>query len=155
MKQTVKSKRAPITGLGMIANDAASLGTKAKTIRIAPQANPIRRLVAPVAMDRPTLALEVDCPIVPTPPDNITPQASARMPLLIDFISARFHSASLIFWQVVKSPTALSDEANAVTRKGTSNAPLNDQDSAGKDGRARREARSKRRKCSSVTRPLA
>src|SRR5215510_3866737 len=97
MKQTVKSSRAPITGLGMIANDAASLGTKAKPIRIPPQANPIRRLVAPVAIDRPTLALEVDCPIIPTPPDNITPQASARMPPLIDFISGLFHSASFTF----------------------------------------------------------
>src|SRR5215470_10121094 len=147
MKQTVKNKRAPITGLGMIANNTASLGTKAKTIRIAPQANPIRRLVAPVAMDRPTLALEVDCPMVPTPPDNITPQASARMPPLIDVISGLFHSASFTFWHVVKSPTALSDEANAVTRKGTNSPTLKDQPSPVKDGRASREACSKRYKC--------
>src|SRR4029450_6254224 len=155
MKLAAKNRRAPITGLGMIANNTASLGTKAKTTRIAPQANPIRRLVAPVAMERPTLAVEGDCPMFPTPPDNRTPHASARMPPLIDFISGLFHSASFTFWHVVKSPTALSDEANAVIRKGTSNAPLKDQPSPGKDGRARREACSKRRKCSSVTRPLA
>src|SRR5262245_11167392 len=148
MKQTVKSKRAPITGLGMIANDAASLGTKSNTIRIPPQANPIRRLVAPVAMDRPTLALEVDCPIIPTPPDNITPHASARMPPLIDCMSGRFHSVSLIFWQVVRSPTALSVEAKTVTRKGKISAPLKDHPSWKKDGREMREACFKRRRCS-------
>src|SRR5215471_15858394 len=155
MKQTVKNKRAPITGFGMIANNTASLGTKAKTVRIPPQANPIRRLVAPVAMDRPTLALEVDCPMFPTLPDNITPHASARMPPLIDCMSGRFHSASLIFWQDVRSPTAFSDEANTVTRKGKINAPLKDQPSPVKDGSETRAACSKRLKSSLVTRPLA
>src|SRR4029434_2328011 len=126
MKHTVKNTRAPINGPCMIAHSTASLGTKAKAISIPPHARPIRRLVAPVAMDRPTLALEIVSPMVPAPPDNITLHDSASMPPRIERISGRFHSLSLIFWQVVRSPTALSTEANTVTRKGKISALLKD-----------------------------
>jgi hypothetical protein len=49
----------------------------------------------------------------------------ASIPPLTDFMSVRFHSASLIFWHRVRSPTVLSVEAKLAMRKAGSIARLN------------------------------
>ena len=55
MKLVTNTRIAPITGCGMIEKRAESLGKKAIRIKRDPAPNPIRRLVAPVAADTPTL----------------------------------------------------------------------------------------------------
>ena len=59
-------------------------------------------------MDSPTLLEKVDCPAPPSRPALKVQIEFASIPPLTDFMSVRFHSASLIFWHRVKSPTVLS-----------------------------------------------
>jgi hypothetical protein len=60
MKHRAKVSVAPITGLGMMAKTADSLGKNASTIRIIPVAKATALLVTPVAMERPILDEDVD-----------------------------------------------------------------------------------------------
>ena len=87
----------------------------------------IERLVAPVASERPTLLEKVDWPIPPSKPDSPVPIAPAKIPPLTDCMSVRFQSASLIFWQRVKSPTLFKVEARLAMRNAGSRARSNDQ----------------------------
>jgi hypothetical protein len=90
-----------------------------------PQGKATWRLVALVAMARPTLLEKVDCPAPPSSPAPMVQIEPASTPPLTDFMSVRFHSASLIFWHRVKSPTVLSVEAKLAMRKAGSIARLN------------------------------
>ena len=81
-----------------------------------PQGMAMDRLVAPVARERPTLLENVDWPIPPSKPDRPVPIAPAKIPPLTDCMSVRFQSASLIFWQRVKSPTLFKVEARLAMR---------------------------------------
>jgi len=71
IKQAAKTSEAPITGVGMITNTAASFGTNAMRISNPPIAQAIRRLVAPVASDRPTLLDDTDWPRPPYLPSRM------------------------------------------------------------------------------------
>src|SRR5688572_31706251 len=102
---------APITGGGMIVKTAARPGMNANKIRMTPQGKAIWRLVAPVAIERPTLLEKVDWPTPPKRPASVVPTDSARIPPLADFKSVRFHSRSLAFWHRVRSPTLLRVDA--------------------------------------------
>jgi len=127
MKLVTKTRIAPITGWGMIEKRADSLGRKAKRIKRHPALIAIRRLVAPVAADIPTLLEEVDVPNPPSIPENIHPIPSASKPPLILFISAFTQASSLTFWVIIKSPTVFKLEAKEAMRKGTNKATSNDQ----------------------------
>jgi hypothetical protein len=48
-------------------------------------------------MDNPTLLEKVDCPAPPSRPALKVQMELASIPPLTDFMSVRFHSASLIF----------------------------------------------------------
>src|ERR1700723_410650 len=72
---------------------------------INPAGSAINRLVVPVASDNPTLLDTVFCATPPVKPENSVPSPLAKMPPLMDLMSVRFQSASLIFWQSVMSPT--------------------------------------------------
>jgi hypothetical protein len=72
---------------------------------------------------------KVDWPIPPSKPDRPVPIATAEIPPLTDCMSVRFQSASLIFWQRVKSPTAFKVDArltmrNAGSRVRSKNQPM-------------------------------
>src|SRR6202167_4072777 len=77
-------------------------------------------LVTPVASDKPTLLETVLCATPPTSPENNVPKPFARIPPLMDFMSVRFQSASLIFWQRVKSPTVFRLAVRLAIRNGAS-----------------------------------
>ena len=118
---------APITGSGITAKKAASLGKNARRIIRMPQGMAMERLVAPVARERPTLLEKVDWPIPPSRPDRPVPIAPAKIPPLTDCMSVRFQSASLIFWHRVKSPTHLIVEARLAMRNAGRRARSKDQ----------------------------
>src|ERR1700753_692662 len=101
---------APMTGAGIIEKIAASLGKKASAIQISPAVEAMIRLVAPVARESPTLLEKVDWPNPPNRPESTEQIPPAKIPPLISFISVRFHCASLIFSQNVRSPTVLRIE---------------------------------------------
>src|SRR5215510_12375949 len=105
-----------MTGSGMTAKKAASLGKKARRIIRIPHGMAIERLVAPVASERPTLPEKVDWPNPPSKPDRPVPIAPAKIAPLTECISVRFQSASLIFWQRVRSPTLFKVEAKLAMR---------------------------------------
>src|SRR5208282_5094654 len=75
-------------------------------------------LVTPVASDNPTLLETVFCATPPDNPENSVPSPFAIIPPLIDFMSVRFQSASLIFWQRVRSPTVFRFAVKHAIRKG-------------------------------------
>jgi hypothetical protein len=62
----------------------------------------------------------------------VTPLASA--PPLIDFISGRTQSASLIFWQIVTSPIVRTQFASAATANGSTMPASQAQPCAAKPG---------------------
>src|SRR5580700_11798126 len=103
----------------MIEKIAASRGKNASAMQINPAGQAITRLVAPVAIESPTLLENVDCPTPPNTPDKAEQIPPARIPPLTSFISVRFHSESLIFSQSVKSPTVLSIEQTLAIRNGS------------------------------------
>ena len=107
-----------MTGWGIAAKKADSLGKNASRIRIAPIGRAMLRLVAPVAMDRPTLLENVDWPSPPPIPAAVVHSAPASMPPETGFISVRFQSASLIFSHSVRSPTVFKIELTLAIRKG-------------------------------------
>src|SRR5580704_45448 len=109
---------APTTGAGIAASTAASFGKNASAITINPAGSAIDRLVVPVASDNPTLLDTVFCATPPVKPENSVPRPLARMPPLMDFISVRFQSASLIFWQRVISPTVFKLAVKQAITKG-------------------------------------
>lgn len=76
------------------------------------------RLVAPVARENPTLLEKVDWPNPPSRPESTEQIPPARIPPLMSFISVRFHCASLIFSQKVRSPTVLRIEQTLAIMKG-------------------------------------
>src|ERR1700761_5124375 len=102
----------------MMEKTAANLGKKASAIQINPAGQEMMRLVAPVATESPTLLEKVDWPSPPRKPDNTEQRPPARIPPLIFFISVRFHWASLIFSQNVRSPTVLRMEQTLAIMKG-------------------------------------
>ena len=67
-------------------------------------ANPMTRLLTPVAACRPILAVDGVSPSVPTSPANMLASPLASVPRLIEPISARTHPASLIRCSAVMSP---------------------------------------------------
>jgi len=71
-------------------------------------ANPIQRLVAPVALLNATLLAEVSDATPPKTPEAVTAIASAIKPSPMRRISGRDHSASLIFSQRIRLPKDLS-----------------------------------------------
>src|SRR3990172_4413169 len=127
MKQVTKISKAPIAGLGIIVKKEDKMGKKARRVNNPPAAKAIRRLVAPVAMETPTLLDDVDCAIAPSSAATTVPRELARIPRPMDFMSGGFHSTSLIFWQVAMSPAALRVEARDANRKGASIAQAKDQ----------------------------
>ena len=127
MKIVTKTRIAPITGFGMMEKRAESLGKKARMIKRHPALIPIRRLVAPVATDTPTLLEEVDIPNPPSMPDNMHPIPSASKPPLMLFMSACVQASSLTFWAVIKSPMLFKLEAKEAIRKGTNEDRSKDQ----------------------------
>jgi hypothetical protein len=58
----------------------------------------------------------------------------ARAPPLIDRMSGRTQSASLIFWQIVTSPIVRTQFASAATAKGTARVACHDQPCAANPG---------------------
>ena len=58
----------------------------------------------------------------------------ARAPPLIDRMSARTQSASLIFWQIVTSPIVRTQFASAATANGTARVACHDQPCAANPG---------------------
>src|SRR5262245_34106423 len=108
----------------MAVKKAASFGKKARAIKNTPTGRAMARLVAPVAIERPTLLEKVDCPIPPINPARVVPADPARIPPATDFMSVRFHLLSLIFWHRVRSPTVFSTELRLAIRKGARNAKL-------------------------------
>jgi hypothetical protein len=70
---------------------------------------------------------KVDWPIPPSRPDSVVPMAPAEIPPPTDCMSVRFQSASLAFWQRVKSPTAFKVEARLAMRNAGSRARSKDQ----------------------------
>src|SRR5580658_2761660 len=109
---------APTTGAGIAASTAANFGKNASAITIKPAGSAIDLLVVPVASDNPTLLDTVFCATPPDKPENKVPRPLAIIPPLMDFISVRFQSASLIFWQSVKSPTVFRLAVKQAIRNG-------------------------------------
>src|SRR6266568_1766062 len=107
-----------MTGAGITENAAASLGKQARAIRTSPAGRAIARLVTPVAIDKPTLLENVDCPTPPITPDSVVPMDPAKIPPATDFMSVRFQWLSLIFWHKVRSPTVFSTELRLAIRNG-------------------------------------
>ena len=70
-KQAENSSAAPITGRGIRMSEPVADGRKANARRIAPIANPMTRLLTPVAACRPILAVDGVSPDVPTSPANM------------------------------------------------------------------------------------
>src|ERR1700733_4172320 len=83
-------------------------------------------LVTRVASDKPTLLETVFCATPPASPENNGARPFARIPPLMDFMSVRFQSASLIFWQRVKSPTVFRLAVRLAIRNGASLEARND-----------------------------
>jgi hypothetical protein len=100
-----------------------------------PQGRAIWRLVAPVAIERPTLLEKVDWPTPPKRPTSVVPMEAARIPPLTDFKSVRFHSRSLAFWHNVRSPTLLRVDARQAMKNAGNNAMSNDQPVYGRCGK--------------------
>src|ERR1700689_5521613 len=107
-----------MTGAGMIEKTAASRGKKASAMQISPAGQGIIRLVATVARESPTLLEKVDWPNPPSRPESTEQIPPARIPPLMSLISERFHRASLIFSQNVRSPTVLRMEQTLAIMKG-------------------------------------
>ncbi|OPY56423.1 MAG: hypothetical protein A4E51_00434 [Methanosaeta sp. PtaU1.Bin055] len=126
MKLTEYIRVAPITGSGITTKTMASFGRNARNTRIPPMAKAIRRLVAPVPIERPMLLEEVDWPIVPTRPPKTAERPSARIPWPTFIMSVLLQSASLIFWQVVMSPIVLRVEQVIAIIKGRRRATSKD-----------------------------
>src|ERR1700720_2981323 len=103
----------------MIEKIAASRGKNASAIQINPAGQAITRLVAPVAIESPTLLENVDCPTPPNTPDKAEQIPPSKIPPLTSFISVRFHSESLIFSHSVRSPTLLSIEQTLAMTNGS------------------------------------
>ena len=95
----------------MIVKTAARPGMNGNNIRMTPQGKAILRLVAPVAIESPTLPENVDWPIPPKRPAMVVPMEAAKIPPLTDLRSVRLHSRSFAFWQNVRSPTLLRVDA--------------------------------------------
>ena len=95
-KQAENRSEAPITGRGIKISDPVTDGRNASTIRIAPTAKPITRLLTPVAACKPMLAVDGVSPSVPTMPADMFASPLASAPRLIDPMSVRTHSGSLM-----------------------------------------------------------
>src|ERR1700746_686975 len=108
MKLATNTMIDPITGVGMIERRALSFGENPSRIKRPPAANPIQRLVAPVALLNATLLAEVSDATPPKTPEAVTAIASAIKPSPMRRISGRDHCASLIFSQRIRFPKDLS-----------------------------------------------
>src|SRR5207253_817717 len=108
MKLATNTMIAPITGVGMMESTALSFGEKPSKINKPPAANPMQRLVAPVALLNATLLAEVSDATPPKTPEAVTAIASAIKPSPMRRISGRDQAASLIFSQRMRLPKDLS-----------------------------------------------
>src|SRR6266581_6638038 len=104
MKLATNMMIAPITGVGMMESTALNFGENPSRMNNPPAANPIQRLVAPVALLNATLLAEVSDATPPNTPDAVTAMASAIKPCPTRRMSGRDHSASLTFSQRMRLP---------------------------------------------------
>src|SRR5258708_985697 len=111
INEAVKTSSEPATSSGTSRKIPANRGENAKISRTKEAANPIIRLVAPVAPDTPTKLGPMLIPVTPRQPPMILDNPSARTPLRILLVSGRCQAALLIRWQVVITPTARSAAA--------------------------------------------
>src|SRR6266571_9078282 len=133
MKLATNMMIAPITGVGMMESTALNFGENPSRMNNPPAANPIQRLVAPVALLNATLLAEVSDATPPNTPDAVTAMASAIRPSPMRRISGRDHCASLIFSQRMRFPKDLSapqmetiaQEGNSDHRKENCHIPSN------------------------------
>ena len=82
MVVATKTIMAPMIGAGSRAMTALAFGMKARRIISAPMLSPMKRLVAPVAIDSPTLLDEALWPRVPRRPDRTVVMPSTVPPRL-------------------------------------------------------------------------
>src|SRR5690606_18287279 len=124
----------------------------------APVAYPTTRDVTPVAAESAMLPENVFSPTAPTSPAMAVPMPSATTPERIVVMSGRVHSGSLIFWQVVMSPSVRSAQTIEPTRYVTSSSGAkvgHAPGSAGMRGALARPASTARPSTLPTTRPRA
>src|SRR5260221_13554500 len=100
------------------ASGAVSWGSRRSGRKSPPTASATRRLVTPVADDKPTAGVDVLVPTAPAMPASVVEIPSASTPWVIVCISGRTQLASLMRWQMVMVPAAFMAAAPLATANG-------------------------------------
>ena len=140
MKATTNINAATITGRGITASTAGSLGKNPRTRNMAPTAYATLRLATPIAAASPADCVEVFVPTAPTSPARAVVAPSANTPRIAERMSGRTQSASFMRWQRVIVPTAFMATATLAIANGAASVTSNDQETALKSGRPIQDA---------------